>query len=370
MNPLIPPSDPLGIPAPAWVFEFLYVLTFFLHIVFMNFILGGMLIVAVNEWLKSRQPHVMQANRIILKVMPVSLSFAITMGVAPLLFVQVLYGQFFYTSNIIMGFYWFIIFILVTIGFYLIYILISKRSKHNQPSIMIQLVSSIAFLIFLFVALLFTNNAVLTENPHYWEAIYTGQAFWLVPDSTLLPRYLHNVIGAVAVGGFWTAALGLIQKTYHPENCEAADFMYKQGLLWAVAATGIEIVIGFYFLMTLGIDRIRAFMQGGVWFYGWSLSILLALATLMLLMTAYFKPDKPKLLWVAGGHLAATLFGMSMGRYLLRKVSLAEHFTVSELVVNPSYSSLALFLVTFVAGLAVLWWLLRAAWKASTTSSS
>lgn len=368
MNELIPPADPLGIPAPAWVFEFLYVLTFFLHIIFMNFILGGMLIILWNEWVNSKKPHVLTANKIALKVMPSALSFAITMGVAPLLFVQLLYGQFFYTSNIVMGFYWFSIFILVMIGFYLIYILISQRSKTNEPNFIVRIVSVIAWIIFLFVALLFTNNAVLTENPHYWEAIYTGQASWLAPDPALLPRYLHNVIGAVAVGGFWIAAIGLIQRNYHPERSETADFMYKQGLLWSLVATAIEIMVGFYYTMAIGMDRLKEFMQGGIWFYGWAASVVLALATLLLLMMAYMKPEKPRLLWVAGGHLAATLFGMSMGRYLLRKVSLADQFSVSELTVNPSYSSLVLFLVIFIMGLVVLAWLLRTAWNASTKS--
>ncbi len=369
-NTPIPPADPLGIPAPAWVFESLYILTFFLHIVFMNFILGGMLIVMVNEWINSTKSYALEANRIVLKVMPVVLSFAITMGVAPLLFVQVLYGQFFYTSNIMMGFYWFSIFILVTIGFYLIYVMIMVRSKNNEAALTVKLLSAVAWLIFLTVALLFTNNAVLTENPHYWEAIYTGQSSWLAPDATLLPRYLHNVVGATAIGGFWIAALGLVQRTYHPEKEETGMFMYKQGLLWAAVVTGIEIVVGFYFLLSLGLDRIKEFIQGGVLFYGWTVSVLTGIGALLLLVLAYAKPDNPKFLWGSGALLAITLFGMSMGRYLLRTISLDEHFTVSELTVNPFYSSLFLFLVTFVIGLIVLAWLVKVAWRAGSHTSN
>ena len=41
MTELIPPADPLGIPTPVIVFQFLALLTFVLHLIFMNYILGG-----------------------------------------------------------------------------------------------------------------------------------------------------------------------------------------------------------------------------------------------------------------------------------------------------------------------------------------
>ena len=38
---LIPVLDPNPLPAPYWVFKLLLLVTFFLHIVAMNFVLGG-----------------------------------------------------------------------------------------------------------------------------------------------------------------------------------------------------------------------------------------------------------------------------------------------------------------------------------------
>ena len=38
---VIPTLDPNPLPAPYWVFKLLLIVTFFLHIVAMNFLLGG-----------------------------------------------------------------------------------------------------------------------------------------------------------------------------------------------------------------------------------------------------------------------------------------------------------------------------------------
>jgi len=47
---LIPTLDPNPLPAPYWVFKLLLVVTFFLHIVAMNFMLGGAVLALVSKW--------------------------------------------------------------------------------------------------------------------------------------------------------------------------------------------------------------------------------------------------------------------------------------------------------------------------------
>ncbi len=39
-------------------------------------------------------------------MLPLVIAFAVNFGVAPLLFLQVLYGHFIYTSSILMGIFW------------------------------------------------------------------------------------------------------------------------------------------------------------------------------------------------------------------------------------------------------------------------
>lgn len=363
MHDLIPPPDPLGVPSHPLIFQFLYILTFFLHIVFMNYILGGSVIVAVNEWFMGKKPLAVRGNALLVKVMPFALSLAITMGVAPLLFVQVMYGQFFYTSNIMLGWWWLAILVLVTTGFYLLYVMIAKRPDESRSTPWMKAVTLINVVLFMSVAFIFTNNAILTENPEYMRAMHTGESGFPVPDPTLWPRYLHNFVAALAVAGLWAAVIGRYQKRHYPARADVGSFLETAGLWWAAIPTGIQFVIGTWYLLSIDLEQLRQFMRGGVLFWGWSLSLLFALGSLILIILALVKPEKPKLLWLAVGHVAATLIGMVMGRDLLRVISLSDYFRIEELTVRPSVSSLLLFLVTFVAGLAVLGYMIKLVWS-------
>ncbi|HOJ61058.1 MAG TPA: hypothetical protein PK878_12290 [bacterium] len=362
MTELIPPADPLGIPTPVIVFQFLALLTFVLHLIFMNYILGGMVILTVNEWFFGKNPKAAAANVILAGVMPVALSMAITMGVAPLLFVQVLYGQFFYTANIMMGGFWLLIAGLVIVGFYLIYVLIAQRPEGGTPNLLTKLISLVAMILFFAVAFLYTNNAVLTENPDYWKAIYTGERFAAAPDPTLWPRYLHNVTGALALAGLWCAAIGRYQVVHHPARADAGQWMVKNGLHWAAMATALAMILGGIYLYSLGIDRIKAFMGNGILFVGWSISVMTAILSLVCIAMAMMKPDNAKLLWGSIGLAGVTLAGMVMGRELVRMISLQSYYTPQNLMVRQGDTSLYLFLATFLLGLGVLVYMLRMVW--------
>ena len=60
---LIPALDPNPLPAPYWVFKLLLVVTFFLHILAMNFMLGGAVLALGAKWrskhLRTWQPHLL-----------------------------------------------------------------------------------------------------------------------------------------------------------------------------------------------------------------------------------------------------------------------------------------------------------------------
>lgn len=360
MNGLIPSPDALGIPSPAILFHFLSILTFVLHLIFMNYVLGGAIVATVHEWLLGAQPHAGRATGLMIRVTPVALSMAITMGVAPLLFVQVLYGNFFYVANVLLGFFWFSIIGLVMAAFYIIYYLIAKRPASERAGRATQIGVSINAVIFLMVAFIYTNNAVLTESPQYWQDIYSGQRWVVVPDLSLWPRYLHNVFGAVAVSGLWFAVIGRYQLRYHPDNAETANWMVKVGMHWAAGATTFAILTGFIYLLTMGMDKLGTFMGNGFLFAGWCVSALTACITLACMVMAMLNPSNVKLIWASVGLTVVTLFGMAMGRLLLRMISLEKY--LQDLTVRPSHSSLLLFLVTFVAGLAVLGYLIRLVW--------
>ena len=116
MNLPFPFDEPL---ATAF-YTILLVLTFAMHQAFMHYVLAGSLYVAWASLFpgSNRQP----TNSVILVLprnerplalilrdwMPFILSAAITAGVAPLLFIQIVYQRQFYTANLLLSWRWMI----------------------------------------------------------------------------------------------------------------------------------------------------------------------------------------------------------------------------------------------------------------------
>ena len=121
---LVPAVDATGLPGPPWLFHLLLVFTFVLHMVFMNLALGGTLLAWVSH-VRARgrpdDPNGVLAGRM-MSVNGYAISMAITTGVAPLLFLQVLYQQFFYSGTILLGWIWFGLLVLLIVGYYAAYL--------------------------------------------------------------------------------------------------------------------------------------------------------------------------------------------------------------------------------------------------------
>ena len=90
-------KDPMGVPFYPVVFQALMVLTFALHILFVNLSLGTTCLVALGR-LKGGERWGRLAGGMA-QAATASVSGAILLGVAPLLFVQVIYDPFWYASS-------------------------------------------------------------------------------------------------------------------------------------------------------------------------------------------------------------------------------------------------------------------------------
>ncbi len=86
----------------------------------MNTMLGCGIIALIRS-LRGKPQDLLIAKEISLKL-PYTIAFAINMGVAPLLFIQVLYGNFIYTSSVLMGWYWLSVIGIVIIAYYSAYL--------------------------------------------------------------------------------------------------------------------------------------------------------------------------------------------------------------------------------------------------------
>ena len=108
--------DALPLPGPVWLFELLLHFTFVLHLLAMNFLVGGAMIAIV-----SRLRGAMDLARWIETKLPAAMAFTVTLGVAPLLFVQALYGHLFYTSSVLMAWPWFSVLLILLVTYALVY---------------------------------------------------------------------------------------------------------------------------------------------------------------------------------------------------------------------------------------------------------
>ncbi|MEJ2057351.1 MAG: hypothetical protein P8X39_05885 [Desulfofustis sp.] len=114
MQPYIPTADTIPV-AWGW-FQFLLLLTFPVHLLAMNAMIGGLTIGIVQHFRGGETPARL-AHRIAFSL-PLVIAFAVNFGVAPLLFLQVLYGHFIYTSSVLMGIFWISVIPLLIVAYY------------------------------------------------------------------------------------------------------------------------------------------------------------------------------------------------------------------------------------------------------------
>ena len=352
---LIPALDPNPLPAPYWLFKGLLVLTFLLHILAMNFMFGGGILAAVAKF-KSRKD---EKYRIIFENLshkiPSLLAATITIGVAPLLFLQVLYGQFFYSSSVIMGWPWFFVLILLTLVYYGFYIVsLKKQSAMDSKTSWILVIS--LFMVFT-VGFFYSNNLTLSMTPATWAAKYHGDpSGWNMNwgEGTLIPRFLHFFFAAIAIGGLFTAAVGLFLWKKDAEN--ARNFI-RFGGKWFMYVTMVQIAVGIWFLISQPQDQMMLFM-GGNWLA--TIGVVAGFAGGMgaiLIMSDALRKEDPRIgFYLAAGVIALTVVFMGIMRELLRDSYLADFFNTGNFTVSTQWDVMLLFFIFFLGGVGL--WLL------------
>lgn len=349
LTAVIPQADPLPLPAPPWMLRLLLVVTFFLHTLAMNFVLGGSLYVALSRHRGAGAPGV---RSWIAKAMPIMVAAAVTLGVAALLFAQTLYGRVLFSGSVIMAWWWFAVIPALITAYYGTYLLAFRHGHVGRG------VASAVGLLFAAIAFVYVNNMSLMIRPESLLGLHIAEPRGLslnVADPTLVPRFLHMLLSAAAVTGAIIALHGLVLGRREP--AKAAEVM-RQGARWFVGATALNIVAGIWWLTALP-DPLRASFLGGdgaatasVW-----LGTLFGLGAFAAMFVAV-RAERPATgVRVALWTLGATIFVMVIARDQLRALSLrSAGFRITEWV-EPQWDVIALFLVLFVAGIATTVWM-------------
>ena len=337
MNPasLIPIAEPLPI---HWVwFDILLIVTLTAHLLFMNALVGSAFIGLVRS-MRGKNEVLKQVG---MKLPPL-LALTINMGVAPLLFLQVNYGNFDYVSSVLMGGWWFAVIAVLLAAYYGFYIF---KFRYDAMSAGLRTLLFAASLMgCLYVGFMFANNMTLMLHPETWpEYFRTDGGFLNLGDPTLVPRFLHAMIGALALGGLFVALLGQAR-----DNDDFVDL----GMTWLVRATLINLAVGIWFLIAQPSAIVTAFMGGNIPATATLLASFAAMGAM--LWAGYKKQPKQAAVWAT-----LTVFFMVCTRHWLRTLSLEPWFDINTTPVTNQYGSFYLFLGFLVVGLAAIGYMLK-----------
>ena len=345
MNPaaLIPTADTLT--AHWGWFQFLLMLTFPLHLIAMNAMLGTALTAFIAHLFPGRAHR--ELSHELAKVLPFLVAFTINLGVAPLLFINVIYGHLLYSSTVLMGLFWLAVIPLLIIAYYLAYIYDFSFKKLGNLAMFLLLV---VLGLLMAVGFIFSNNMTMMISPGSWSRwfVTSGGSLLNLSDPTLLVRYLHMMIGSLAVGGLSVALYSSVVLKHDAEVSNAGIRLGMQLFTWL---TGLQILVGLWFLVTLQSDVMKRFMGENTVTTGLlAAGVLLALASLV---AGYQRKVMPTLMLTF-----PLVYVMAFMRDSVRTWYLAPYFDMTKVPTNVQWSPLIFFLVTLVLGLGLVVWML------------
>ncbi len=361
MNPVMPQPDPLPLVAPPGLLWGLLVFTFFLHLVPMNLLLGGSIVGAIARVRARRgdRPHDAELAHLVAKALPIVFAAAVSMGVAALLFLQVLYGRAFFVSSVLMGRWWLAVILLLLLAYYGSYLLSLREAALGRRAVLLAwLVAAVVGL----VALVYGNNMALMLRPDLWQALYLadgrGTALNL-SDATLLPRHLHMVVGAIAVAGLGVAVLGVARRHTTPDFSRWA---VNAGALFCSGATALNVFAGLWWLAALPREVLLRFM-------GHDLSAVIVLVggigltftgvAILLVASSRAAGRQASFVWAASATLLAGVVLMILTRDTVRTASIGSQIATKGWVA-PQWGPIVAFVVLLAVALGSIGWMVTA----------
>jgi len=345
---IIPTADTIPV---HWLwFQVLLIVTFFIHMILMNFLLGGSLLTAWD--LLTGKVEKRASGSI-----PTLVALTVNFGVPPLLFVQVLYGHLFYSSSIMLAVPWILVVPILILAYYGAYIFV--KQAHRAP------VLSKGGLIFtslalLYIAFIFVNNNTLAMQPDRWGIYFKDPGGWNLNlgEPTLWSRYLHFLLAALAIGALGRA----IAYHYSKIDKKEKDCHIKRNLKIFGWITVIQFLIGSWFWFTMPDTVWKTFMGGS--FFATFMMVTGWLLALLILHSSF--TGKLKTAMILGG---LEVLVMVIIRDLARGAYLKELFHPSQLENVSELSPLIAFLLVFVVGVLAIYYMIRLIFKSKTSQS-
>ncbi|MFQ3596756.1 MAG: hypothetical protein SNJ55_12080 [Chloroherpetonaceae bacterium] len=357
MNYPFPVPDPIPLPAPVWLFKILNIVTLGLHFVALEILIGGLLLVAILNYFGTRQGATLTLNQsasLMARRLPIVMTYVINLGVPPLLFTQVLYGQALYTSSVLIGLWWISVIAILMLAYWFLY-KVAERTETHQSAWHLAIGS---WLLIGLIARIYATNFTLMLRPEDWQSLYENSALGVVlptSDPTTTPRWVMMLTGGFAVAGMWMVWLSTTSKASESVG------IYLNALGGKIAAVFFTLQLGAaYWVFLAQPDAVKEALTSQSLYlftgYGW-----LVLTAGLIALSAVAIVRKPSLLLSWGGAVGVLLSMLTMVLYRdgIRDITLLlKGFDVWERNIVTNWSVVAIFLVLFVVGLGIIGWLL------------
>ncbi|UTD27511.1 hypothetical protein [Bradyrhizobium sp. WD16] len=323
MNQIPVPRDiPLPLPAPEPVLVAVLVVFFLMHIVFVNFMVGGALLTLYYELRGLKEKRNDDLAYEIASTITANKSIAVVLGIGPLLAINTIYTVYFYTANALTGVFWISIIPLVVLAFVLTYIhkyLWHRMARAKGLHIGIAVV---VCLLFLFIPLIFLANINLMLFPEAWGTVRGFFAALALPN--VFPRYIHFVLACPAMTGLF---LVWLFRRRSAEEIAATGFeraeLIRKGYRWALWPTMAQFVVGPAAVLTLPHTQVAIHSV-------WAVFAAATLISLWMVHLMFVETRRPA---ATIGRSFAPICAlmlvvvalMGVGRHLYREAAVAPH---------------------------------------------
>lgn len=317
----IPHDIPLPLPTSPLLLEALLIVSFIAHILFVNLMVGGSILVLGFEIRGLKNRDYDRLARALAQTLTVNKSLAVVLGVAPLLLINVLYTIHFYTANALTGTAWILLIPGICAAFLLLYLHKYSWERMERLKGLHIAIQGLAVGLFLVIPLVFLANVNLMLFPERWQDIRGFLSALALPN--VFPRYFHFLCASLIVTslfGVWYFGRGSF-----PVDSTFGSFdrprLRRTFYSLALAVSLAQFIIGPLVLFTLPAKGLHDSVVFAV-----LLGALLAIPAVWMMWREVSEPEpRGRRLPLIAVSLTLTVMFMVGGRHMYRKAALADH---------------------------------------------
>ena len=299
----------------------LLVAAFIAHILFVNLMVGGSLLVFGFEFRGLRHADYDRLARELAATVTVNKSLAVVLGVAPLLLISVLYTIHFYTANALTGTAWILLIPTTAAAFLLLYLHKYTWDRLRHLKRVHLTIQGLAVSLFLVIPLVFLANVNLMMFPEKWTSVRGFLGALLLPN--VFPRYFHFLCASLILTSLFGVWYFGREKFPVEQSFEQLTRPALRRAFYAIAfaVSLAQFLVGPLVLFTLppkGFDGtvLAAILTGA--------GLALPAVWMMWKELSSEEPSGSRLPAILG-CLTLTVVCMATGRHLYRNLALADH---------------------------------------------